>query len=88
MRGSRELLMLSYLFGDNELVDLGRAFVDLGDARVAHVALHREVLQVARAVETELNVIEHTHRLVPFRTFRGLQRLFVKKRARWAISIG
>src|SRR5258706_3511458 len=34
---------------DDQLLDLGRALVDLGDAGVAVVALDREVLEVSRA---------------------------------------
>src|SRR5205085_10394043 len=34
---------------DDETLDLGRSFVDLGDARVAEVTLHVELLRVPHA---------------------------------------
>src|SRR5258707_9639237 len=40
-----------HLLGDDELHDLARALVDLGDLRVALVALSREVLEVSVAAE-------------------------------------
>src|SRR5260370_39750859 len=40
-----------HLLGDDELHDLARALVDLGDLRVAVVALRREVFEVPVAAE-------------------------------------
>src|SRR5258705_6248053 len=41
--------VLAEMAGDDQLLDVARALVDLGDAHVAVVALHRKVVEVAIA---------------------------------------
>src|SRR4051812_23029721 len=45
------LAFLKQISGDDQPLDLGSPFVDLGDLGVPHVALSREVLEVAVATE-------------------------------------
>src|SRR6185437_6985396 len=49
--GGRPLLQPEDRAGDDEPLDLARSLVDLGDLRVAVVALDRELLRVAVAAE-------------------------------------
>src|SRR5579864_3577292 len=50
-RGERVLLHVEDRACDHEPLDLARPLVDLGDLRIAVVALHRELLRVAVAAE-------------------------------------
>src|SRR5262245_12142458 len=52
------------LLGDDHALDLVRALVDLGDLRVAHEALHRELPCVAVPAEDLHGVCRHLHRRV------------------------
>src|SRR5438874_12003017 len=49
--GERALGQAEDRAGDHEPLDLARPLVDLGDLRVAVVALHRKLLRVAVAAE-------------------------------------
>src|SRR5205823_1960560 len=53
---------LEDLFGDDELHDLARAFVDLGDLRVAVVALGGKVLEISVAAVDLDAVTRRAHR--------------------------
>src|SRR5207237_8961963 len=53
---------LEYLFRDDELHDLARAFIDLGDLRVTVVTLRGEILQIAVSPEDLHAVARGFHR--------------------------
>src|SRR5690348_1043769 len=69
--------------GDHEALDLARALVDLGDLRVAVVALERELLRVAVAAED----LDRLRRLAPRHLRRVELRLGSRLRVRLALLL-